>query len=84
MKKFIIPIIILLCLAGIFIGYINIHFVQGSQNKVNYSVETSPQNSSIIVMGASYIKVPNNAKVVTQVDRVIKDTASNINDDTLN
>ena len=82
MKKFIIPIIILLCLTGIFMGYINIHFVQGSQNKVNYSVETSPQNSSIIVMGASYIKVPNNAKVVTQVDRVIKDTASNINDDT--
>ena len=82
MKKFIIPIIIILCITGVFIGYINIHSVQGSQNKENYSVETSPQNASIIVMGASHINIPNNAKVVTQVDRVIKDTASNINDNT--
>ncbi len=83
MKKFIIPIIIILCIMGVFIGYINIHSIQGSQNKQNFSVETSPQNASIIVIGASHIKVPDNAKVVTQVDRVIKDTASNINDNTL-
>ncbi len=33
-------------------------------------------------MGASYIRVPENAKVVTQVDRVIKDMYSKVNVDT--
>ena len=81
MKKFIIP-------NNSFMSYWHLYWkyqyplCQGSQNQQNYSVETSPQNASLIVMGASYINVPNNAKVVTQIDRVIKDTASNINDNT--
>ena len=66
---------------GAIIGYINIHAIQ-PQNEQNISLETNPQNASTIVIGASYIKVPDNAKVVTQVDRVIKDTSSNINDNT--
>ena len=45
-------------------------------------LETSPQNASTIVMGASYIRVPENAKVVTQVDRVIKDMYSKVNVET--
>jgi hypothetical protein len=45
-------------------------------------LETTPQNASTIVIGASYINVPANSKVVTQVDRVIKDKSSNINVDT--
>ncbi|MGB8233031.1 MAG: hypothetical protein WCE60_03475 [Methanobacterium sp.] len=82
MKKIIVPIIILLCIMGVIIGYANIHTIQGTQNQQNISLQTSPQNSSTIVIGASYIKVPDNVKVVTQVDRVIKDTSSNINDNT--
>ena len=82
MKKIIVSIIILLCIMGVIIGYVNIHTIQETQNQQNISLQTSPQNSSTIVIGASYIKVPDNAKVVTQVDRVIKDKSSNINDNT--
>ncbi len=66
------------------IGVINIYFIQGIHNEQNYfsSQETSPQQASTIIIGASYIKVPENAKVVTQVDRVIKDENSHINDNT--
>ena len=53
------------------------YFNSNSQNLSD--LETSPQNASTIVIGASYICVPENAKVITQVDRVIKDTSSNIN-----
>ena len=55
-----------------------------NNTKKNYfeGLETSPQQASTIVIGSSYIFVPENAKVVTQVDRVIKDVASNINVDT--
>jgi hypothetical protein len=55
-----------------------------NHTKTNYfqGLETSPQQASSIVMGSSYIFVPENAKVVTQVDRVIKDVASNVNVDT--
>jgi hypothetical protein len=53
------------------------HFYSDSQNLSD--LKTSPQNASAFVIGASYIRVPENAKVITQVDRVIKDTSSNIN-----
>jgi hypothetical protein len=55
-----------------------------SPNHQSYfgDLETSPQNASTIVMGASYIRVPENAKVVTQVDRVIKDMYSKVNVET--
>ncbi|HEX7467942.1 MAG TPA: hypothetical protein VF324_05070 [Methanobacterium sp.] len=42
-------------------------------------LEVSPVNATYVVIGASSITVPPNAKVVTQVDRVIKDKSSNIN-----
>jgi len=84
MKKFLLPIIILLCITGVLIGVINIYFNHGTPNHQNdfNGLETSPQSASTIIMGASYIKVPKNAKVVTQVDRVIKDKSSHINDNT--
>lgn len=40
-------------------------------------MEVNPANASYIVIGASSIKVPSNATVVTQVDRVIRDKGSN-------
>ncbi len=72
-----------MCISGIFIGVSAIYSNTG-QNHQNYmnSLETSPQNASTIIIGTSYIKVPQNAKVVTQVDRVVKDKSSNINDNT--
>ncbi|WP_245923959.1 hypothetical protein [Methanothermobacter tenebrarum] len=39
----------------------------------------SPSNASYIVVGDSYIKVSPRERVVTQVDRVIRDRASNYN-----
>lgn len=42
-------------------------------------VQVPPQSASQVVMGANYIKVPQGAKVVTQVDRIIKDPATKIN-----
>jgi len=51
------------------------------ENQNNYfgNIETSPQNASLVVMGATYIQVPKGAVVVTQVNRVIKDSESHIN-----
>jgi hypothetical protein len=50
-----------------------------TDNNYFQGLETNPSNASIIVLGSTYLLVPHNAKVVTQVDRVIKDVASNIN-----
>jgi hypothetical protein len=41
-------------------------------------VQTSPQNASQVVLGATDIQVPKGATVVTQVDRIIKDPESKI------
>ena len=82
MKKFLLPsIIIILCIAGVFFGVSAIYPNTAQKNNQTYfnGLETSPQNASTIVIGASYIKVPENATVVTQVDRVIKDEASDYN-----
>ena len=82
MKKFILPLIIcILCITGVFIGISGIYSYNNQKTHSNYlaNLETSPQNASTIVIGTSYIKVPENATVVTQVDRVIKDEASNYN-----
>jgi hypothetical protein len=82
MKKFVLPIIIcIICIAGAIIGLSIIYSdtdQKSGQSDFNGLV-TSPQNASTIIIGASYIKVPKNAKVVTQVDRVIKDEASDYN-----
>jgi hypothetical protein len=82
MKKFLLSIIIcILFITGVFIAISVIYSNTGQETSQNYlsSLETSPQSASTIVIGASYIKVSQHAKVVTQVDRVIKDMASNIN-----
>ncbi len=82
MKKFLLPsIIIILCIVGVFFGVSAIYPNTAQKNNQTYfnGLETSPQNASTIVIGASYIKVPENATVVTQVDRVIKDEASDYN-----
>ena len=82
MKKFVLPIIIcIICIAGAIIGISAIYSNMNQKSGQSYfsSFETSPQNASTIIIGASYIKVPENATVVTQVDRVIKDQASRYN-----
>ncbi len=52
-----------------------------TDNESNYfaDFQTTPQNASQVVMGATNIQVPQGATVVTQVDRIIKDPASKIN-----
>ena len=84
MKKFLLPLII--CILFISVVFIGISICTTTDQKPHQdylnNLETSPQNASTIVIGTSYIKVPKNAKVVTQVDRVIKDTDSHINDNT--
>lgn len=40
-------------------------------------IQVNPANASYIVVGTSYIKVPSNATVVTQVSRVVRDVESN-------
>ena len=82
MKKFVLPIIIcIICITGLIIGISAIYSNTGQKSSQTYfnGFETSPQTASTIVIGASYIKVPENATVVTQVDRVIKDEASRYN-----
>jgi hypothetical protein len=82
MKKFVLPIIIcILCITGVIIGILAIYSNTDQKSGQSYfnGLETSPQSASTIVIGASYIKVPENATVVTQVDRVIKDEASDYN-----
>jgi hypothetical protein len=79
MKKYFLIILVLglLTVSLLTINSCTSYFNSDNQN-LN-ELETSPQNASAIVIGASYIRVPENAKVITQVDRVIKDTSSNIN-----
>lgn len=53
-----------------------------NSNKGNLdNLEVNPANASYIVIGMSNIVVPPNSKVVTQVDRVIRDKLSHINKD---
>lgn len=51
-------------------------------NKEDYfsDLEVNPSNASYIMVGTSYIIVPQHAKVITQVDRVTKDKLSHYND----
>ena len=82
MKKYL-TIMVIFSLLLICIFTINSSFSYFNQNTQNLSqLETSPQNASAIIIGASYILVPNNARVITQVDRIIKDKSSNMNLDT--
>ena len=79
LKKPLISIIIcILSVSCLFVG-MDGSYSNNNHNKSYFNeLETSPQNASSIVIGSSYIVVPENAKVVIQVDRVIKDVASNI------
>jgi uncharacterized membrane protein YjgN (DUF898 family) len=72
--------IVAIAILLIFPGFITIESVQSTTQIKNLSdLETNPQNASYIVMGATYILVPEGAVVVTQVNRVIKDSESNFN-----
>jgi hypothetical protein len=54
--------------------------VSASSSKDYFSdLEVNPANASYIVVGTSNIVVPSNSTVVTQVDRVIRDKLSHIN-----
>jgi len=44
-----------------------------------HDLEVEPQNASYMILGSSYIIVPSNATVVTQVSRVIRDVESRYN-----
>ncbi len=77
-------------LIGIIVGIVVIGIVyaiipymqsMNSNNKDPFSdLEVTPSNASYIVVGNSYVIVPPHAKVVTQVDRVIRDKLSHYND----
>lgn len=76
--KLIIGIITLISIGLI---YIFIPHVNSMSSKDPFSdLEVNPSNASYIVVGSSYIIVPPHAKVVTQVDRVVRDKLSNYND----
>ncbi len=54
-----------------------------STSNKNYlsDLEVNPADASFIVVGTSYIKVPQNATVVSQVDRVVRDQGSRYRND---
>ncbi|HEX3012801.1 MAG TPA: hypothetical protein VHO92_00820 [Methanobacterium sp.] len=71
---------IILCIAVVF-AYFYMPYVHSTSSKDYFnSLEVSPADASYIVVGSSYIIVPEHAKVVTQVDRVIRDKLSHYND----
>jgi hypothetical protein len=61
------------------ISFANNNTIIFNSNDYFSDIEAEPENSSFIVLGASYIDVPPHAVVVTQVDRVIRDLFSNFN-----
>lgn len=58
----------------------HVHSINFNENDHFSNLEVNPSNASYIVVGSSYIIVPPHAKVVTQVDRVIRDRLSHYND----
>lgn len=73
-------IVIILCIAVGFSYFYIPHVHSISSNKDPFGdLEVNPVNASYIVVGSSYITVPEHAKVVTQVDRVIRDKLSHYN-----
>ena len=77
-------LVILMILCVICTGYLSICLETSYSNNNTdkdyfQGLETNPYDASIMVLGSTYLVVPENARVVTQVDRVIKDVASNIN-----
>lgn len=78
MKKLTILIMIgLICL--LIIGLESSYSNNNTNHNYFQGLETNPSQATIMVLGSTYLYVPQNAKVVTQVDRVIKDVASNVN-----
>ncbi len=69
MNNYLMLILILIC--SLFItGLLSSNFSTSSDlNHKNYfkDLETSPQDASTIIIGASYIRIPEKAKVVTQI-----------------
>ncbi|MGZ7043319.1 MAG: hypothetical protein ACXVHM_01890 [Methanobacterium sp.] len=52
--------------------------ISSNSNSNLNDLEVDPADASYIVVGNSYIKVPDNATVVTQADRVVRDKASHV------
>ena len=74
-----IVIIIIIIIVGFKSGFSS-DIKQVTDSNDHFSdLEVSPQNASTIVLGASYIRVSEGAKVVTQSNRVIKDTGGKVN-----
>lgn len=80
MKKLFIAAILCLICTFCLAGFLETSY-SNNNTAENYfqGLETCPHDASIIVFGSTYLRVPENSRVVTQVDRVIKDVASNIN-----
>jgi hypothetical protein len=74
---------ILIGLVAIFVVmsvlYVFPHPTSSQKTSKLSDLEVSPINATYVVIGATNITVPPNAKVVAQVDRVIKDKTSNYN-----
>lgn len=54
----------------------SVNSIVSSNSNYLGDLEVNPASASYVVLGASYIKVPSNATVVTQVSRVIRDVES--------
>jgi len=80
LRKVLISMIIgLVFVGGLLICLDESYSHNSNDNNYFQGLETSPQTASSIVIGSTYIFVPQNVRVVTPVDRVINDVASNIN-----
>lgn len=74
-------LIFLVCIMLLF-GFYYLKQSDEEAKKADFSdLEVKAQNASYVILGASYIIVPQNATVVTQVDRVIRDIASHYKTD---
>ncbi len=73
--------IVAMCMLGFINLSSNVHGVNSSSLNSDYfaDVQAAPSSASDVVLGATYIEVPQGATVVTQVDRVTKDPVSKIN-----
>lgn len=69
----------LICVGVLVIGLESSYSNNNTDNNYFQGLETNSSQATIMVLGSTYLLVPKNAKVVTQVDRVIKDVASNVN-----
>ena len=79
MKKLTILATGLIFVGLLLIGLESSYSNNNTNNTYFQGLETNPSHATIMVLGSTYLYVPKKARVVTQVDRVIKDVASNVN-----